>query len=208
MIPQPVVTLQPCEPTPRLPIPSTDDFRPEWRETLAQIPGEGLKGPGFPHHVLGMLSYSPELMGPFLNYWVKSKSAMALSGREQELVILRMGCLYGSNYVWKHHVPTAQECGVKEPELRAVRLGRYADTFGSREHALLALTDELVATRTISAAAWREHAIRLTPREVVELIMLVSQYVLFALTNNALQVPLEAAMATIPGLAEMAEDRN
>jgi hypothetical protein len=37
---------------------------------------------------------------------------------------------------------------------------------------------------------------------VVDLIGLVSQYVLFALTNNVLQVPLEASMPSVPGLSQ------
>ncbi len=197
--------IHPSEPTPRIPPLSTEELRPEWQATLAKIPGDGLKGNGFPHNVLGMLMYSPEILGPFLDYWVTAKLAMTLTVREQELVILRIGSLYRNNYVWKHHVPVAQEFGVNESELIAVCHGRYAETFCPREHALLALADELVSARTISRPAWEEHALLLMPRDVIDLITLVSQYTLFALTNNALQVPLEAPLADIPGLAEMIE---
>jgi hypothetical protein len=37
---------------------------------------------------------------------------------------------------------------------------------------------------------------------VVDLIGLVSQYVLFALTNNVLQVPIETSMPYVPGLTQ------
>lgn len=198
-------TIHPSEPTPRIEPLSTEELRPEWLATLAKIPGDGLKGNGFPHNVLGMLMYSPEILGPFLDYWVTAKSAMTLSVREQELVILRIGSLYRNNYVWKHHVPVAREFGVKESELMAVCHGRYAETFGPREHALLALADELVSSRTISRTAWEEHALLLMPRDVIDLITLVSQYTLFALTNNALQVPLEDSLAESAGLEEMVE---
>lgn len=193
--------LHPNEPTPRLAPLSTTELRPEWQATLARIPGAGLKGPGFPHHVLGELMHSPELLGPFLEWWVTAKSAMALSVREQELVILRMGCLYGSDYVWRHHLPVAREFGVTEAEIGALRQGRLED-FGERERALLNLTEAMVRDRCVPAAIWAEHGQRLTAREVVDLIGLVAQYVLFALTNNVLQVPLEEPLRRLPGLAE------
>ena len=180
---------------------STGALRPEWQATLARIPGSGLKGPGFPHHVLGALMHSPELLGPFLEWWVTAKSAMALSVREQELVILRMGCLYGSDYVWRHHVPVAREFGVTDGEMEALRQGRL-EGFGERERALLTLTEAMVRDRCVPAELWAEHGQRLTAREVVDLIGLVAQYVLFALTNNVLQVPLEEPLLQVPGLAE------
>jgi 4-carboxymuconolactone decarboxylase len=171
------------------------------RATLQRIPGDGLKGAGFPHNVLGQLLHSPQLLGPFLEWWVSAKSTMALGVREQELVILRMGCLYGSDYVWKHHLPVGREFGIDDTELAAIRSGGY-DGFSDREQALLTLTDEMVDQRTVAAATWDRYGRLLAPREVVDLIALISQYVLFALTNNVLQVPLEPALMGEPGLAD------
>jgi 4-carboxymuconolactone decarboxylase len=198
-------TLHPTQPTPRIePLPVAS-MRPEWLATLARIPGAGLKGDGFPRHVLGMLIHSPETVGSFLEYWVTGKERMALSVREQELVILRMACLFGSNYVWQHHVPVGREFGIVDDELEAVRTARF-DHFGPREQALLALTDELMEERTISAGAWATHATRLTTVDLVDLIGLVSQYVLFALMNNAMQVQLEATLGPVPALDEALGD--
>lgn len=193
--------IQPSEPHPRLePLPTTE-LRPEWLAILERIPGAGLKGPGFPHHVLGELMHSPELLGPFLQWWVSAKSAMALGVREQELVILRMGVLYGSDYVWKHHVPVAREFGVQVEEIRALREGHF-EGFAEREQALLCLTEAMVCERQVRGEVWERHGLLLTAQEVVDLIGLISQYVLFSLTNSVLQVPLEAPLRAEPGLAE------
>ncbi|MEI7863946.1 MAG: hypothetical protein WCI38_01140 [Chthoniobacterales bacterium] len=73
---------------------SIDELRPEWKATLERIPGSGLKGTGFPSHVLRQLMHRPELFGPFLEWWVTAKSAMALSPREQELAIADGGKVY------------------------------------------------------------------------------------------------------------------
>ena len=83
-----------------------------------------------------------------------------------------------------------------------------ADRVGGRQHALdhqreaalLALTDEMVEARTIRRQAWDTHATVLEPVELVDLIGLIAQYVLFALANNAAQVQVEAALDDVPGL--------
>lgn len=192
--------VHPCEPAPRIqPLP-TSGMRAEWLATLARIPGDGLKGAGFPHSVLGAIMHNPDTFGPFLEFWVTAKSKMALSVREQELVILRMACLYRSNYVWKHHVPVGREFGLRDAELAAVLRGTYGGVFPAREHALLALTDELVDSRTIRPETWARHGGALPAKDVVDLISLVAQYVFFALVNNSLQVQVEPAVDGVPGL--------
>jgi 4-carboxymuconolactone decarboxylase len=191
--------LQPTEPTPRIAPRPVEEMRPEWRDTLARIPGAGLKGAGFPRNVLGILMISQDTFGPFLEYWVTCKERMSLSVREQELVILRMAALYASNYVWMHHVPVAREFGVTDDELDAVRTAIYRG-FPPRERALLALTDELVEARTIRREVWDAHCPSLGDIEVVDLVNLVAQYVLFALMNNAAQVTIEEGLAGTPAI--------
>jgi len=198
--PAPPASANPVEPRPRLaPLP-IESMRSEWLATLERIPGAGLKGEGFPRNVLGTIMRSAETFGPFLEYWVSCKSKMSLSVREQELVILRMAVHYRSNYVWKHHVPVAREFGVTEAEIDAVQEGVYDALPSGRERSLLALTDELVDRRTIGADAWARHAPSLAEVDLVDLVSLVSQYVFFALMNNAMQVEVEPAVAGVRGL--------
>jgi alkylhydroperoxidase family enzyme len=183
---------------PRIPPLPAEGFRPEWLATLARIPGAGLKGAGFPKNVLGTIAHNPESFGPFLDFWVANKLATELSVREQELVILRMACLYRSPYVWKHHVPVALEFGIGESELDAVREGRYEGAFGERESTLLLLTDELTEARTIRQPVWERVAGRLSHRALIDLISLVAQYCFFALVNNAAQVEIEEGVRRVP----------
>lgn len=193
-------TTEPSDNVPRIDPQPMEAMQADWLATLARIPGEGLKGKYAPVHVLGTLMHNPRTMGPFLDYWVTSKLEMAYSVREQELVILRMGFLYNCPYVWKHHVPVAREFGVTEEELTAVKSKEIPHPFSPRENALLRLTDELVEHQTIRDEAWAAWASLLQPGEVVDLISLVSQYVLFALVNNAVRVRLETSLEEIPGL--------
>lgn len=190
----------PNEPEPRIaPLP-TDGLRPEWVEILGRLPGTGLKGDAFPRNVLGVLMYNQETLGLFLDYWVTSKAKLGLSVREQELVILRMGVLYRSEYVWKHHVRVGREFGIGDVELDAVRNGAYT-ALAERERAFLELTDAFVNERALPPELWSRTRDILGARDFVDLITLVSQYVLFALANVCLQVQLEPALADLPGIA-------
>ena len=190
----------PNEPDSRIAPLSTDDLRPEWVEILGQLPGTGLKGEGFPRNVLGILMQNQETLGPFLDYWVTSKSRMGLTVREQELVILRMAVLYRSEYVWKHHLKVGREFGIDDAELDAIRQGSYTAFAAERERAFLELTDAFVNDRSLSPELWNRTRGVLGSRDFVDLISLVSQYVLWALTNVCMQVQLEPAVADLPGI--------
>lgn len=179
---------------------STDDLRPEWADILGRLPGTGLKGEGFPRNVFGILMQNQETLGPFLDYWVTSKSKMGLTVREQELVILRMAVLYRSEYVWKHHIKVGREFGIDDAELDAIRQGAYAAFAAERERAFLELTDAFVNDRSLSPELWNRTKDVLASQDFIDLISLVSQYVLFALTNVCMQVQLEPAVADLPGI--------
>jgi alkylhydroperoxidase family enzyme len=190
----------PNEPDSRIAPLSTDDLRAEWVDILARLPGKGLKGEGFPRNVLGILMQNQETLGPFLDYWVTSKSKMGLTVREQELVILRMAVLYRSEYVWKHHVKVGREFGINDTELDAIRQGSCTTFAAERERAFLELTDAFVNERSLSPELWDRTRRVLGPRDFVDLISLVSQYVFWGLTNVCMQVQLEPAVADLPGI--------
>jgi len=170
------------------------------KEILKRIPGNTLKGKYAPLNVLGTLMYNPDTFEQFLDYWVTSKLKMGLSVREQELVILRMAVQYRCNYVWKHHVPVAVEFGVTQNELDAVRAFPLPASFSAREEALLVLTDHMVNEHDVSDEIYDKYHSNLKDSELVDLISLVSQYVLFTLMNNVLRVKVESALERVQGL--------
>jgi 4-carboxymuconolactone decarboxylase len=176
------------------------EMRDEWVKILDKLPGAGLKGLYTPVNVFGTLMYNPQTMASFLDYWVTSKLKMGLTGREQELIILRMGFLFNCNYVWKHHIPPAREFGVNDTEITAVKTIPLPHVFSARENALLMLTDEMVEYRTIRDVAWSKWSGELKSSELLDLVSIVSQYVFFTLLNNSFQLEIEEPLKTIPGL--------
>ncbi|HNS18275.1 MAG TPA: carboxymuconolactone decarboxylase family protein [Bacteroidales bacterium] len=186
--------------TPRLVPLDTATMSSPCQEILKRLPGDALKGGYAPVNVLGTLMYNPDILEQFLDYWVTSKLRMGLTVREQELVILRMAVHYRCNYVWKHHIPVALEFGVTEGLLEAVKAFPLPSGFSAREEALLNLTDELMTERDIRDEVFVKYRNQLRDSELVDLISLVSQYVLFSLVNNALRVQVEPSLEGIKGL--------
>jgi alkylhydroperoxidase family enzyme len=184
----------------RIPPLPMSKMKEEWNKILERLPGAGLKGKFSPVNVFGTIMHNPGTFGPFLDYWITSKLEMGFTGREQELVILRMGYHYQCNYVWKHHVPVAREYGVTDEEIEAVKTSPLPPVFSARESALLHLTDEMVEYRTIRDEAWSKWSNELKTSEKIDLISLVSQYVFFSLLNNSLQIEVEEPLKNIPGL--------
>ena len=176
------------------------EMRDEWIKTLERLPGAGLKGAYAPVNVFGTLMYNPRTMGSFLDYWVTSKLEMGLSGREQELIILRIAYHYKCNYVWKHHVPAAKEFGANDTEIDATKTSLLPTVFSAREYVLLNLTDEMVEHRTIRDDAWTKWNGSLKRSDLVDLVSIVSQYVFFSLLNNSIRIELEEPLKKIPGL--------
>jgi alkylhydroperoxidase family enzyme len=62
------------------------------------------------------------------------------------------------------------------------------------------LTDELVIERDIKDEIFDKYRSQLKDAELVDLISLVSQYVLFSLVNNALRIQVEPYLEGITGL--------
>lgn len=186
--------------SPRMVPVSIDNMSREMTDILKKIPGDGLKGKYAPVNVLGTLMYNTDTLPQFLDYWVNSKLKMGFTVREQELVILRMGFHYGSNYVWKHHIPVAVEFGVTMAEISALKSETLPPVFNPREEAILILTDHLVNERNINDQVWDKYHGELKDSEVIDLISLVSQYVLFALVNNVVRVEIEPSLGEVPSL--------
>ncbi len=122
-----------------------------------------------------------------------------LDARLRELVIMRLGWGTGSEYEWTQHWRVARQLGVEEADLLAVRDWRDSDRFGPVERAVLAATDDVIATGVISADSWALCAEELEdPALLVELVVAIGNWQLFSSLLRSLQVPLEDGVAPWP----------
>ncbi len=123
-----------------------------------------------------------------------------LADRLRELVIMRIGWATGCDYEWTQHWTIAQErFGCSEAELLAVRDWPRSDLFGPAEQAVLAATDETLATGTISAETWARCAAHLGgERQCIELVAAIGTWRLVSQLARSLEIPLEEGVASWP----------
>jgi len=123
----------------------------------------------------------------------------ALDNRLREFVIMRIGWVTGCDYEWTQHWPIAQKMyGCESAELLALRDWRAADCFGEEEQAVLAATDELLETRTLSDETWRRCETALGRDACLDLVAAVGTWSLISMLARGLRIPLEEGVDSWP----------
>lgn len=142
-------------------------------------------------HLFTTLGQHRRLMWSWLPFGGTLLRGGKLSHRDTELVILRVAHLRGSGYELQHHRRMAGKAGLDDVTQQRIFTGPDAEGLTERQRALLAATDELVNTRTLSEPTWRTLSGHLDRPRLIEFVMLASQYDALAATLSALRVPLD-----------------
>jgi len=122
-----------------------------------------------------------------------------LANRLRELLIMRIGWVTGSNYEWTQHWRIAQDYGLSEEEVLAVRNWRHAECFDAADQAVLAATDETLADGCISAATWEACAQALaTEEELLELCGAIGAWRLISQLAKSVEIQLENGVSSWP----------
>jgi len=124
-----------------------------------------------------------------------------LTLRQREIVIDRTCALNRCEYEWGVHIAVfAAKAKLTPRQIEATVLGGDAG-WSEDEQVLLAVCDELDATRTLSDALWARFSRHFTPEQILEIIALVGFYRTVSLHANALRLPLEPNTARFPQAA-------
>ena len=112
---------------------------------------------------------------------------------------MRVSWKAACEYEWSQHWYASLFFGLNEAELFAVRDWQNADCFSDEEKTVLAATDAVLDKGRL-APALREALRKYLPedRAVIELIVAIGNWHMFALILNALEIPLEPAMESWP----------
>jgi len=130
--------------------------------------------------------------------------------RLRELMIMRIGWVTGSAYEWTQHWRVATAAGIPPGDILAVRDWRSSERLTQADKAILAATDECLAGKSISDAAWAEVTKHVTePGQQVEFIIAMGNWMMFSLLFRNLRIPLAEGVMVWPpdGLASPAAAR-
>ena len=168
---------------PRLPLVDNPDD-PLAREALAALAsGRGIL------NLHRMMAHAPPLMQASGGMATVFRRDAMLPRSLLELVVLRTAQVADCDYVWARHLPLARACGVTERQIDEIARWRQSDAFAIAEKSALGFAEKAALGKPIDDETFTVLRNDYSPREIVELTMLVGFYVSTALFIKALAVP-------------------
>ena len=142
--------------------------------------------------IMRVMLRHPELFARQAELGIQLLSQGALTPRDRELAILRIGWLCQAPYEWGEHVLIAKSLGISSDEIESVTQGASAPGWNERERAILEAVDELHREAMISDATWETLARWLDEKQLIELPIVIGQYQTVAYYQNSLRLRLHS----------------
>jgi 4-carboxymuconolactone decarboxylase len=162
---------------PHLPYVERSALEPETRDALDALPDLNL---------FRMLAHAETAFVAWLRYSGTLLTRLALDPVRRELAILRVARTMGSEYEWVQHVDIAERLGATQEQVAAIEAGDVeSPVFDEGQRAVLRITTDVIERRTPALGA-------MPPREVVELLLVVGQYMAVALIADATGIETDA----------------
>src|SRR5215472_12439281 len=119
--------------------------------------------------------------------------------RLRELMIMRIGWVTGSAYEWTQHWRVATTVGIPPEDILAVRDWPNSERLTPADKAILAATDQCLAGKSLSDAAWSEVVTYVTePGQQVEFVVAMGNWIMFSLLFRSLRIPLAEGIMVWP----------
>jgi 4-carboxymuconolactone decarboxylase len=174
----------------RLPLVDESGVPPAVRDALSAMPPQAT--------VYRMLAHAETAFLPLLHTVGAIQGTLALDPRLRQLAILRTAGRDDCEYERVQHEVISTIEGVSDEQIAALASGRaVGKEFNETETLVLRFVDEVLDLVAVTEATFADVARRLTPREIVELLVVIGQYHAMAmlLKSTALepQPPLDAS---------------
>jgi 4-carboxymuconolactone decarboxylase len=133
-------------------------------------------------NIFRMLANADSAFIPWLRWAGALLTDLELDPLLRELAILRVAQLTPhAEYEWVQHVPIAQSVGATDEQVAAIEAGDIAgEDFNEVERAVLRFTTEVVEDVRAGDEAFAALAALLPPRQIVELLMVIGNYMFVA----------------------------
>jgi 4-carboxymuconolactone decarboxylase len=142
--------------------------------------------------------------------WGALLGELELDAALRELAILRVARLTpGAEYEWVQHEPIALAVGARQEQVDALGRGDIeALCFTDAERAVLRFTTEVVESSVVAGETFAAAAAVLPPRQIVELVMVIGQYMMVGRVMAAFEIDMDepiggAALGAVERAAEL-----
>jgi 4-carboxymuconolactone decarboxylase len=144
------------------------------------------------HRVGGL---APKLLRAQATYTRAMREDAAVPRDLQELIILRVAQVNGSDYEQSVHRPIALACGVSQPKIDALAAWQQSSLYSARERAALGFAEQAGSGGEVDDAVFTTLRQVFSVQEIVELAAIVSWYVGNSRFVRALRIVSEAERA-------------
>lgn len=141
------------------------------------------------HRVVGL---APRMLRAQSVYARTMREESSLPRDLQELLILRIAQVNGSDYEQSVHRPIALACGATAEKIAALPDWRGSAAFDARERAALGFVDQAAASGEVEDAVLDTLRGAFSPQEIIEIAALVAWYVGNARFVRSLRIQSEA----------------
>ncbi|PLK27829.1 carboxymuconolactone decarboxylase family protein [Novosphingobium sp. TH158] len=149
-------------------------------------------------NIINVMANHPPLALAWSHYGKYFMTGHTLNNRQLEFVVLRVAVLVNSIYEWHNHVGYAMQAGITLEEIAQIRdFPEAANEFTEEERAILSTCDELIKTNNVSDATWATLQKTLSQEQMMDLVMLVGNYVMTSWAISAFGVPIEGGADAI-----------
>lgn len=167
----------------RIPYPDPAAASAEAREILQLLP---------PLNIFRMLAHADSLAIPYAGFGGALLTQLRLEPKLRELAILEVALDAEAPYEWIQHVPIAEAAGVRAEQIAALQRGETdSGQFDSLEKAVVAFTREVVGQPRVDDGTFASLAEHLDGREIVELLLVIGNYLMLARVMTTLDLELD-----------------
>ena len=145
-----------------------------------------------------MVSHAPTLVAPYYNTYAAVLQSLELDPQLRQLAILRVAERTSAEYVLVQHRALANLAGLTDKQTSAARdsTSCWSDSacYSHVQKLVLEFTDEVIAGARISNPVFERIRSVLTPREIVELLLVIGWYWTACRLTTTLEIEPEHAL--------------
>jgi 4-carboxymuconolactone decarboxylase len=168
----------------RLPYVEADDLSDSVRKAIGQLP---------PLNLFRMLGHADTTFSHYVRFAASILTDLELDPKLRELAILQVARQTGAHYEWVQHVAIGRHVGLSDEQVAAVSSGEIetAPALSAIERAVLDFAAETVSTPRVSDATFAAVREQLSPREIVELLLTIGNYLMLARLMTTLEIEID-----------------
>ena len=149
-------------------------------------------------NIIQIMANHPPLALAWSHYGKYFMTGHTLSNRQLEFVVLRVAVLVNSVYEWHNHVGYAITAGITHVDPAPDRgIPAPPQNFTEEGRATLSPSAQLISNNNVTDATWETLKKTLSQEQMMDLVMLVGNYVMTSWAISAFGVPIEGGADAI-----------